>query len=101
MFNMFCKLLRLDDVVHQPPILGPLSTHAVLIGAEHVREILPNFSLVGQARESAGSRQNAEQRKLRQADCGRAVIDEDDFVTSQSEFISAACGGSVASGEKL
>src|SRR5579859_384623 len=98
---MFCKLLRLNNVVHQTPIFCSLPAHAILVGAENVSEILANLSLVGQACEPAGSRQNAEQRKFRQADCGRAVIDKDNFVTSQCEFVPAARCGSVASCKKL
>ena len=98
---MFRKLLRLHDVVYQSPILGSLSAYAVLVGAKHVREILPDLSLVRQACEPARSWQNAKERKFRQADCGRAIIDEDDFVARQREFVSAACSCSIASGEKL
>ena len=99
--DLLCKLLWLDDPIHQSPVFCPLAAHPVLVGAEQVGKIFANFSLVGQSRQPAGSRQDSEQRKLRQAHSGRTVVDEDNFIAGQRQFIPSTRGCSIARGEKL
>ena len=98
---MFGELLRLDDFIDEAPVFGALAADAVGIGAEHVGVIAADFALVGHAREAAGAGQNAEQRKFGEADGGRAIVDEDDVVAGEREFVAAAGGRAVERGEKF
>ena len=45
-----------DDLVDKPPVEGALATHPFLHGTEHIAQVAPDLSLVGQPREAAGSR---------------------------------------------
>ena len=98
---MFGELLRLDDFVDEAPIFGALAADAVGIGAEDVGVIAANFSLIGHACKAAGSGKNAEEREFGEADGGRAIVDEDDVVAGESEFVAAAGGRAVERGEKF
>ena len=95
------ELLRLRDVVDQFPLQGAVRAHALRGAAEHVCAIAPYLALVGQACQSAGARQDAEQRYLRQAHGGRAVVDHQDLVAGECQLVAAARHGAVHCGEKF
>ena len=80
LLDVISELLGLDDFVDQPPIFGALAANAVGIGAEDVGMIAADVAFVGDAGEAASAGKNAEKRKFRQADCGRAIVDEDNFI---------------------
>ncbi len=67
---------------------------------EDVGEIAPDLALVDQAREPAGAREHAEQRRLRQAHRGRAVVAQDDLVARERELVAAARGRAGKRGER-
>src|SRR5207253_2010927 len=90
------EFLRLDDLVDEPPFLRARSAHAFGRRAENVGEIVPHFALVSHARQSAGAGQHAEQRHFGQADRGGAVIDQNDLVAGERDFVAAARGRTVA-----
>ena len=97
-------LLELAGRVHrvdEPPLDRALPLHALGDRAEHVREIAPHLALVDDAREAAGARQHAEQRRLRQADRRVAVVDQDDLVARERQLVAAAGADAVERGEEL
>src|SRR5260370_17519463 len=63
--------------------------------------ITANVAFVGDTREAAGAGENDEKRKLREADGGGAVVDEDDFVAGEGKFVAAAGGGAIERGEEF
>ena len=62
---------------------------------------MAHAALVGHAGQAAGARQHAQQRHLRQRHRRRAVVDQDDLVAGQREFIAAAGAGAVHRGQEL
>jgi hypothetical protein len=62
------------------PVFGALAADTVGIGAEDVGVIATDFAFVGNAGETAGTGENAEERKLGKADSGRPIVDEDNFI---------------------
>ncbi len=64
--DRFAELRGRDQFVDQPPLDRSFSFDTLLNGAEYVREVPTNFSLVHHAGESAGTRQHREQRNFRQ-----------------------------------
>ena len=101
MFDLFGELLRLDDFVDEAPVFGALAADAVGIGAEHVGVIAADIALIGHAGKAAGAGQNAEEREFGEAHGGGAIVDEDDVVAGESEFVAAAGGRAVECGEKF
>ena len=99
--NRFAELLRLRDMVYQPPLLGPLGAHALGHGAEQVRMIAPDLALVGKPGEAAGSGQYAQQRHFRQAHGRGAVVDHQDFIAGERELVAAASRGAVQRREEF
>ena len=95
------ELRRLGDVVDQPPVLGLLAAHAFDAGAEDVGQVVAHLALVGHARQAAGAGQHAQQRHLGQADGAAAVVDQDDLVAGQRQFVAAAGAGAVHGGQEL
>jgi len=79
----------LDHVVHQPPILGALPSHALDQRAEDVRVVVAHSALVGDAGQSARARQHAQQGHLGQRNGRRAVVDQEDLIAGQGQFIAA------------
>ena len=53
------------------------------------------MALVGQPGQSAGAGQHAEHRHFGQADCRGAVVDQDDLVARQRQFVAAAGASAV------
>src|SRR5206468_6466227 len=94
LLHVLGKLLGLNDFVDETPVFGALAANAVLIRAKNVGMITANFSLVGEARQPAGSGQNAQQRQLRQTYGGGTIIDQNDFIAGKSQFVASARGGS-------
>ena len=92
---------RLGDVVHQAPVLGLLTAHAFLAGAEDVGQVMAHMALVRHPRQAAGARQHAQQGYFRQAHGAGAVIDQDDLVAGQGQFITAAGAGAVDGRQEL
>jgi hypothetical protein len=62
------ELLRTDRFIHEPPLLGARALHAVGTRAEDVGVIAPHPALVGQSRQTASARKDAQQRHFREAD---------------------------------
>ena len=54
------ECLWLRAVIDEAPALGAVGTHAFRDGAEHIGQVAPHFSLVGDAREAAGPGQYAQ-----------------------------------------
>ena len=69
--------------------------------AENIGQIASHFALIGQARETAGPRQYAEQRHLRQRDGRGAVVDQKYFIACERKFIAASGGASVEGGDEF
>src|SRR5258705_8764037 len=63
--------------------------------------VAADFAFVGNAGETAGTGENAEERKLGKADRGRAIIDENNFVACEGEFIAASGTRAIERGEKF
>ena len=70
-------------------------------GREHVGEVAADLALVDEAREAAGAREHAEERRLRQAHRARPVVGEDDLVARDRELVAAARRGAVQRSEAL
>ena len=92
---------RFGDGVDQAPVPGALTAHALGGGAKDVRQVVAHVALVGDPRQAPGAGQDAEQRHFGQADRARAVVDQDDFVAGQRQFVSAAGAGAVDRGDEL
>src|SRR5690606_37045425 len=60
--NPLGKLGRLDYVVDQAPILGALTADTFSQGAENISAIVTHLAFVGYAGQTAGTRQNTQQR---------------------------------------
>ena len=77
----------------------------MLAGSTHAHKVnfckFTNETRNGFEDSSENSGQHAEQRHLGQADGARAVVDEDDLVAGQGEFVAAAGARAVDGGEKL
>src|SRR5713101_2088370 len=101
LLDVLGKLLRLHDFVNEAPVFGALAAYAVRIGAEDVGMIAADVAFVRDPRKAAGAGENAEKRKLREADGGGAVVDEDDFVAGEGKFVAAAGGGAIERGEEF
>src|ERR1700683_357524 len=95
------EVLRLYDLVHQSPLLGPLALDTLGSSAKHVGKIPPYFALIGNARESTGAGKNSQERKFGKAHRRRTIVNQHDFVASQCQFVAASCRGAVARGDKL
>ena len=95
------ELRRLGDRVDEPPVDRLGAAHAFARRAEDVGEVVANAPLVGQPRQAAGARQHAEQRHFGQADRAAAVVDEDDLVAGEREFVAAAGARAVDRGDEL
>ena len=93
--------LRFRDVIHQLPLLCAVGAHAFARRAEHVGEIAPDFSLVGDAREAARSGEDAQQRQLGQARRRGAIVDHQDLIAGERELVAAARDRAVDRGEGL
>src|SRR5260370_5954545 len=101
LFDVLRKLLRLDGMIDEAPLLCSLTANAIRICAKHIGVVAANLALVRQASQSTRSGQNAQQRQLRQADCGGAVVHEDDLVASQSQLVTASGRRAITSSENL
>ena len=88
-------------VVDQLPFEGAFGAHALGGGGKNVREIAAHPALVHQPGQSAGAGQYAQQRHFRQGDGGGAVVDHDDLVAGQRDFVAAAGAGAIDRGEEL
>ena len=86
--------------VDQPPFDRALPLHPFGHGAEHVGAVAPHLPLVHYARQPAGPRQHAEQRRLRQADRTVPVVHQEDLVARQRELVAAARARAVHGGEE-
>ncbi len=89
LLDVLGELLRLHDFVDEAPVFGALAADAVGIGAEDVGMIAADLAFVGDAGEAAGAGENTKKRKLREADRRRAIVDEDDFIAGEGEFVAA------------
>ena len=99
--HAIAELARWKDCVDQPPLDRPLSLHAFGDGCKDVRQIASDSSLVHDARQATSAREHGEQRRLRKADRGIPVIDQDDLVARQRELVSATRADAVQGREKL
>ena len=94
------ELTRRMDRVHEPPGHRALALDAFDERAEDVGEVAPHVPLVDDPRQTASAGQHAEQRRLRQAHGGVAIVDEDDLVAGQRELVAAAGADAVQRGEE-
>src|SRR6266853_1433013 len=99
--HRFGKICRRYNLVHQAPGSCAFAFHTIWIGAEHVGKIAAHFAFIDYASESAGSRQYTEQRSFRQAHGAGAIVDQQNFVARESQFVATTCGCTVQRGEKL
>ena len=81
--------------VDEAPVDGLLAAHALLGGAEDVREVAPHLALVGQSREPAGAGQDREQRRLRQRDGRAPVVHQHDVVGRKRQLVAAPRAAAV------
>ncbi len=99
--HRFGKICRRYDFVHQTPGSCAFAFHTIWIGAEHVGKIATHFALVHHPCKSAGSRQHTKQRSFRQAHGAGAIVDQENFVARERQFVASARGGTVQRGEKF
>ena len=86
-FHFLREHLGLGDVIHQTPVFGLLSAHALDAGAEQVRQVMAHMFLVGYPRQAASAGEHTQQRHLGQAHSAGAVIHKNNFIASQRQFI--------------
>ncbi len=90
------RVHRIDEPpFDSSPALDPFGNRA-----EDIREVAADLAFVDDARQSAGARQDAEQRRLRQADRRIAVVNEQDLVAGERELVSAARADAVDGGDE-
>ena len=99
--NVVIPLRRFDDTIYQAPLLGALPLNAFGNRAEDIGQIPAHPALIGHACKASRSGKHSEQRNFGQAHCGRAIIDEDDLVAGESQFVSSSCRRAVARGQEL
>ena len=97
--NRLFELRARCDFVDQPPLQRARPTGAFLERAEHVGDVAPDASLVGETRQPAGAGQHREQRHFRQRHGGVAVIDQQQVIGGEREFVAAAGSGAAERGE--
>ena len=85
----------LGDRIDQTPVHGFLTAHTFDAGAEDVGQVVAHMALVGHAGQAAGARQHTQQRHFGQRHGAGAVIDQHDFIASQSQLVAAASAGAV------
>ncbi len=95
------ELARRIHRVDQPPLDRPLALHALRRPWRRRPPDRGGPSLVHDAGQAAGAGQHAEQRRLRQADRGVPVVDEEDLVAGQRELVAAAGADAVQRREEL
>ena len=83
--NDTIEFARLRERIDEPPLERPLAAHTLGRRAEQVGVVVTHPALVGDAGEPAGTRQDAEQRNLRQRDRRRTIVDEHDVVARERE----------------
>jgi hypothetical protein len=69
---------------------GAFALDALFDGTEEIGMVAAHFALVRDPRKSPCARQHREQRHFRQSDGGRAVVDQQNMVGGQGQFIAAA-----------
>ncbi len=95
------KLTARHDFVDKAPFDGALAAHAFGQRAERIGEIAAHLALVDDARETAGSRQHAEERRFRQRHRGIAIVHQVDLIARERELVAAAGADAVERGEEL
>ncbi len=85
--------------VDQPPLHRALALHALFRGAEDIRMVAADLSLVGDARQAAGAGQHREQRHLRQRHRGGTVVHQHDIIGGERHLVAAARRGAVDHGD--
>ena len=86
---------RWRKLVHQSPLQRPPAADAFLGGGKEVGPVPPHLALVDDAHQSAGARQHAEERDLRQRHRARTVVDEEDPLGGHRELVAASRRGPV------
>src|SRR6185503_15271649 len=92
-----CRIHRIDEL----PFDRALPFHALCQRSEDVREVATDLTLVDNARKPAGTRENRQQRRLRQADCRVRVVNERDLIAREGELVATARANAVQRREKL
>ena len=88
--NPLVKLRAGHGFIHEAPINRAPAFHAFLYGAEHISQVPAYHPFIDHPRETAGAGQNGKQGNFRQRYCGIAVVDQDQVIHSQRQFITAA-----------
>src|SRR4029453_7471325 len=70
-------------------------------GTEKVSTIAAHLPLVYNTRQASGPRQHAEKRRFREAHRGVPVVDEENLIAGQREFVSTARADAVDGREEL
>ncbi len=101
-FTASSNLLREAMASTRPHSTARLPRRPSLDGAEHIRAVAAHLALVDDPREAAaGAGQHAEQGHLGQAHGGAAVVDEQDVVAGEGEFVATAGAGTVQRRQEL
>ena len=78
-----------------------LTAHTLDAGAKHIRVVMANMALIGDAGQPAGTRQHTQQRDFRQGHTAGAVVNQHDVVAGQGQFITTASTRAIDSGQKF
>src|SRR5215469_12862327 len=78
-----------------------IGAHAFGGRAKDVGEIAPHLALVDQPGETAGAGQYTQKRHFGQAHCARAIVDHEDLVAGERQFIAAPGTGPVYRGDEF
>src|SRR5258706_482176 len=78
------------DLVDQAPVNRALPPDPLGRGSEDVGQVPPDAALVGEPGQPAGTGQHTEQRHLAEPEPADGVVDEQDLLAGQREFVAAA-----------
>ena len=88
------------EVIDEAPLLGALALDAFGRGAEHIGAIAAHLALVDEPREPARAGKHREERRLREAHRGVAVIHQHRLGARERELVSAARRRPLACSER-
>ena len=82
-----------NRLIDETPRQRPLSLHPFAEAREDIGEVAPDLPLVDDTGETTGAGKHGEQRHFREGDRGGRVVHEEDLVTGERKFVSAARAG--------